>query len=211
MIENYPFKLKPLNYSYDALEPIISEETLHFHHDKHLKTYVENLNKAIEPYINLQNLTINNIIKQLEKIPKTAQTAVRNNSGGVYNHELYFSILTDQRNVTKPSKTLQASIERDFGGMEKMIEKLKSAAIGCFGSGWSYIVTDKNGILSICTTANQDVPDLYNFVPLLAVDVWEHAYYLDYQNRRADYFDEFIKLINWDVISKRYDDRYINF
>lgn len=206
-MRTYPFTLPELPYAYEFLEPVLSSDTLHFHHDKHMNAYVENLNKALEEYPEFHKFSLCDLLNKLDKIPQAIQTAVRNNGGGVYNHELYFSTLTNPNTDTKPSINLQAAIERDFGSMEQMIAKLKQAAIGRFGSGWAYIVTDENGVLSICSTPNQDVPDFSKFVPLMTVDVWEHAYYLDYQNRRPDYFDAFVKLINWEVVSKNYEER----
>lgn len=207
MSKNYPFTLQELPYSYDALSPVLGNETLHFHHDKHMNTYVDNLNKALEPHTEFHGLTLEELLTKLNELPQAAQTAVRNNGGGVYNHQLYFSTLTSPNSETKISSALQDAIDRDFGGIEKMIAELKQAALGRFGSGWAYVVTNKDGVLSICSTPNQDVPNLCEFVPLMTVDVWEHAYYLDYQNRRPDYFDAFISLINWDVVSKRYEER----
>lgn len=207
MSKNYPFTLQELPYSYDALSPVLGNETLHFHHDKHMNTYVDNLNKALEPHTEFHGLTLEELLTKLNELPQAAQTAVRNNGGGVYNHQLYFSTLTSPNSETKISSALQDAIDRDFGGFEKMIAELKQAALGRFGSGWAYVVTNKDGVLSICSTPNQDVPNLCEFVPLMTVDVWEHAYYLDYQNRRPDYFDAFISLINWDVVSKRYEER----
>lgn len=207
MSKNYPFTLQELPYSYDALSPVLGNETLHFHHDKHMNTYVDNLNKALEPHTELHGLTLEELLTKLNELPQSAQTDVRNNGGGVYNHQLYFSTLTSPNTETTISSALQDAIDRDFGGFDKMIAELKQAALGRFGSGWAYVVTNKDGVLSICSTPNQDVPDLCEFVPLMTVDVWEHAYYLDYQNRRPDYFDSFISLINWDVVSKRYEER----
>ncbi len=211
MSSHYPFTLLPLPYSYEALSPAIGEETLHFHHDKHMSTYVENLNKALEAHPDLQGLSLESLLKKLDRLPKDVQTAVQNNGGGVYNHQLYFSTLANPNSGTKPSEDIKKAIERDFGGIEKMFEQLKKAALGRFGSGWAYVVTDENGVLSICSTANQDVPELCSFLPLFTVDVWEHAYYLDYQNRRADYFDAFTSLINWDAVSRIYKERSSHF
>ncbi len=207
MTNKYPFSLQELPYSYDSLSPVIGEETLHFHHDKHMNTYVQNLNNALEPHTDFHDLTLENLLTKLDCLPESAKTAVRNNGGGVYNHQLYFSTLTNPNNKTKPSESLQSAIDRDFGGTDEMLTQLKKAALSRFGSGWAYVVTDKDGVLSICSTPNQDVPDLTHFVPLMTVDVWEHAYYLDYQNRRPDYFDAFTTILNWDVINKNYESR----
>lgn len=211
MKKTYPFALRDLPYSYEALSPVLGSETLHFHHDKHLKTYVDNLNKALEPCCDFHALSLNELLTKLSELPQAAQTAVRNNGGGVFNHELYFSTLTHPDAGTKPSAALQAAIDRDFGGLEQMFVQLKQAALGRFGSGWAYVVADAEGVLSICSTPNQDVPDLSRYAPLMTVDVWEHAYYLDYQNRRPDYFDAFTTLINWEVVSKNYEDRHLYF
>ncbi len=211
MNNTYPFVLQELPYSYEALSPVLGSETLHFHHDKHMNAYVGNLNQALEPCTDFHGFSLNKILTKLDELPQSAQTAVRNNGGGVYNHQLYFSTLTAPNAGTKPSAALQAAIDRDFGGVEQMIVKLKQAAVGRFGSGWAYVVSDAEGVLSICSTPNQDVPDLTKFAPLMTVDVWEHAYYLDYQNRRPDYFDAFVSIINWDAVSRNYDERSFSF
>lgn len=203
----YPFTLEQLPYPYDTLSPVIGEETLHFHHDKHMNAYVDNLNKAIEPYPALHDLTLTALLSHLDQLPQTIQTAVRNNGGGVYNHELYFSTIGAPTAGTKPDAALQSAIDRDFGSMEEMQTELAQAAVTRFGSGWAYVVSDAQGKLSICSTANQDVPDLTRSVPLMTVDVWEHAYYLDYQNRRPDYVKAFLTLTDWNTVSKRYADR----
>lgn len=203
----YPFALEELPYSYDALVPVLGEDTLHFHHDKHMNAYVGNLNKALESCPDFQGLSLKELLTKLDELPQSVQNAVRNNGGGVYNHELYFSTIAAPNAETNPSEALQTAIQRDFGGMEEMIAQLKQAAVGRFGSGWAYVVTDSDGKLSICSTANQDVPDLCKVLPLMTVDVWEHAYYLDYQNRRPDYVNALLALINWDIVSKKYEDR----
>lgn len=207
MAKTYPFTLQELSYPYDTLSPIVGEETLHFHHDKHMNAYVDNLNKAIEPYAELHDVTLNGLLAHLNQLPQTIQTAVRNNGGGVYNHQLYFSTVGAPNAGTKPDAALQSAIERDFGSMDEMKAQLGQTALTRFGSGWAYLVADAQGKLSICSTPNQDVPDLSQYVPLMTVDVWEHAYYLDYQNRRPDYVKAFLTLTNWDVVSKRYADR----
>lgn len=207
MTNSYPFVLPSLPYPYEELSPILGAETLHFHHDKHMQAYVDNLNKALEPYPQFHSCSLEALLTKLEELPQAAQIAVRNNGGGVYNHQLYFSTLNSPNAGTKPSPDLQAAIERDFGDLDHMFAELRKAALGRFGSGWAYVLTDRQGKLSICSTPNQDVPDLGKFVPLMTVDVWEHAYYLDYQNRRPDYFDAFTTLINWDIVSNSYEKR----
>lgn len=209
MKQRYPFVLPDLPYSYDALSSVLGSDTLHFHHDKHMQTYVDNLNKALEPCSDVHSLSLEQLLCRLSSLPQSVQTAVRNNGGGVYNHQLYFAGLNAPDCGSKPCAALQDAIDRDFGCLEQMLAELKKAALGRFGSGWAYLVADDLGMLSICSTPNQDVPDFTRVFPLLTVDVWEHAYYLDYQNRRPDYFDGFIRLINWDVVNTRYENRCI--
>lgn len=211
MSKTYPFVLPNLPYSYDELSPVLGSDTLHFHHDKHMNTYVDNLNKALENCSEFHNLSLDNILTKLNELPESIQTAVKNNGGGVYNHQLYFSTLVSPESKTKPSEELQSAIIRDFGSFDNMISLLKQSAVGRFGSGWAYLITNPEGILSICSTPNQDVPDLSKFIPLMTVDVWEHAYYLDYQNRRPDYFDALISLIDWNIVSERYKSKKFEF
>lgn len=203
--ETYPFVAKPLPYEYDALVPVLDQETLHFHHDKHYKTYVDNLNAALSDYPELQKLGLSDLLRQIDHLPAALQTAVRNNGGGVYNHELYFDSMKSPVGQ-EPSGLLLEAIERDFGSQQQWKEQMKQAAVGKFGSGWAWLVTDRDGRLSIVQTANQDVPDLDKVIPLFLVDVWEHAYYLQYQNRRADYVDGWFSLINWRKAQKRYEE-----
>lgn len=203
--ETYPFVAKPLPYEYDALVPVLDQETLHFHHDKHYKTYVDNLNAALSDYPELQKLGLSDLLRQIDRLPAAIQTAVRNNGGGVYNHELYFDSMKSPVGQ-EPSGLLLEAIERDFGSLQQWKEQMKQAAVGKFGSGWAWLVTDNDGKLSIVQTSNQDVPDLNKLIPLLLTDVWEHAYYLQYQNRRADYVDGWFNLINWRKVQKRYEE-----
>ncbi len=203
----YPFELKPLPYDYEALAPALDAQTLHFHHDKHLQTYVDNLNKVLAPYPEYQNLSLRSLLTRLESLPQPLCTGVRNNAGGVFNHQLYFDCMAPAQQSGKPSQCLQDAIQRDFGNLEQLLSQLKQAALGQFGSGWAWLVTTAEGTLSICSTPNQDVPNLCKFVPLLLVDVWEHAYYLGYQNRRADYFDAWTTLIHWSLVSNIYESR----
>ena len=207
MRQQYPFVLQDLPYSYEALSPVLGAETLHFHHDKHMTAYVETLNPTLSSCPEAQSWSLEQLLTHLDQLPQGAQTAVRNHGGGVYNHQLYFSTLTAPNSGTKPSALLQSAIDQAFGGMDPLFAELKKTALGRFGSGWAYLVTDADGRLSICSTPNQDVPDLSQFLPLMTVDVWEHAYYLDYQNRRPDYFDAWRTLINWDAVSRTYEAR----
>ena len=203
--ETYPFVVRPLPYEYDALIPVLDEETLTFHHDKHYKTYVDNLNAALADYPELQKKSLTELLTDINRLPAAVKTAVRNNGGGVYNHELYFDSMKSPVGQ-EPSGALAEAIDRDFGSYRQWKEQMKQAAVGRFGSGWAWLVSDKNGVLSIVQTANQAVPDLEEYVPVLLVDVWEHAYYLQYQNRRADYVEGWFGLINWRKAGMRYEE-----
>ena len=203
--ETYPFVVRPLPYEYDALNPILDEKTLHFHHDKHYKTYVDNLNAALSDYPELQQMGLSDLLRQINQLPPAVQTAVRNNGGGVYNHELYFDAMKSPVGQV-PSGLLLEAIVRDFGSYNQWKEKMKQAAVSKFGSGWAWLLTDNDGNLSIVQTSNQDVPDLEIYVPIFLIDVWEHAYYLQYQNRRADYVEGWFNLINWRKAEKRFDE-----
>lgn len=206
--ETYPFVPRPLPYEYHELAPILSMETLMYHHDKHYKNYVDQLNHALADYPELQNKSLKELLTHLEQIPLAARTMVKNNGGGVFNHELYFDEMSSENNATEdPKGALGEAIERDFGGMKSWKDQMKNAAVSKFGSGWAWLLTDEKGKLFIAQTSNQDVPDLAATTPILLVDVWEHAYYLQYQNRRADYVDGWFRLIHWKKAQKRYEQR----
>ncbi|MBE5883044.1 MAG: superoxide dismutase [Lachnospiraceae bacterium] len=202
----YPFVVQPLAYEYDALMPVLDEETLRFHHDKHYKTYVDNLNNALADYPQLQKMSLKELLTGLETLPVAVKEAIRNNGGGVYNHELYFDSMKSPVGQ-EPCGELAEAITRDFGSYQQWKEQMKQAAVTKFGSGWAWLLADKEGKLSIAQTANQDVPDLAEYIPLFLVDVWEHAYYLQYQNRRADYVEGWFNLINWRKAQRRYEMR----
>ncbi|MEG2382216.1 MAG: superoxide dismutase [Oscillospiraceae bacterium] len=204
MNNNYPFELQNLPYDYSFLAPSISKTTLEFHHDKHLNTYVTNLNNALAEAKDLQAKTLEEILCNPSALPANIATPVINNGGGVFNHNFYFEALTAP-STTKPSAALEAAITKAFGSVDAFLAELKKAALAQFGSGWAWLVIDPSGALKVVKTANQDTPLKDNQKPLLTVDVWEHAYYLDYQNRRPDYIDAYAKVINWDVISKRFE------
>ncbi|MCM1187395.1 MAG: superoxide dismutase [Lachnoclostridium sp.] len=204
--ESYPFVVRPLPYEYDALTPVLNEETLRFHHDKHYKTYVDNLNSVLSDYPELQKKSLKELLLHPDEIPMPVRTAIRNNGGGVYNHELYFNSMRSPAGQM-PEGELAEAIQRDFGSYRQWQEQMKQAAVSKFGSGWAWFLTDKDGNLSIVQTANQDIPDIGIYTPLFLVDVWEHAYYLQYQNRRADYVEGWFDLINWRKAEKRYEER----
>jgi Fe-Mn family superoxide dismutase len=201
--EIYPFVVQPLAYEADALMPILDDDTLRFHHDKHYQTYVDNLNGILSDYPELQKLSVKELLTRLKEFPAAAQTGIRNNGGGVYNHQLYFDSLRPPVGQL-PDGALAAALERDFGSFNAWKDEMKQAALSQFGSGWAWLVADSEGFLEIVQTANQNVPDFTTFTPLLLVDVWEHAYYLQYQNRRADYVENWFRIINWKKVGKRY-------
>ena len=204
----YPHELRPLPYGYDDLAPEISETTLHFHHGKHLQAYVDNLNKALADCPSCQPWSLEELLKNLDAFLEPKRTAVRNNAGGVYNHCLYFDGMGGRGDRdAKPADALAQAMDRAFGGIDPWKKQMKEAAMGQFGSGYAWLVSDQTGALSVVKTPNQDCPLSQGLWPLLCVDVWEHAYYLDYQNRRADYVDAWFHLINWDFVSCRYDIR----
>lgn len=202
--EIYPFVVKPLPYEYDALTPVLDANTLMFHHDKHYKTYVDNLNSVLADYPELQKKSLKELLAGLDELPSGAKTPIRNNGGGVFNHELYFDGMKCPAGQ-EPTGKLAEALERDFGSVLQWKEKMKQAAMGQFGSGWAWLLADTQGILTIQQTPNQDAPDLNIYTPIFLVDVWEHAYYLQYQNRRADYVDGWFTLINWKKAALRYE------
>ena len=201
----YPYQLPPLPYSYEALAPKIGDETLHFHHDKHFQTYVDNLNTALSDCPECQSRPLSQLLTELDRIPESKRTAIRNNGGGVYNHALYFAALSPQGGG-RPSGELAQAMERAFGPYDAFRKQMKDAALSQFGSGYAFLVSDRSGALSIQKTANQDSPLTCGLFPLLCVDVWEHAYYLDYQNRRAEYVEKWFDVINWPFVEQRYTD-----
>lgn len=203
--ETYPFVVRPLPYEYDALAPVLEDDTMKFHHDRHYKIYVDNLNNIVADYPQLQKKSLKELLTRPERLPAAAQTPIRNNGGGVFNHELYFDEMKCPAGQ-QPSGSLAEAINRDFGSLIQWKARMKEAAVTKFGSGWAFLVTDSAGTLSIVQTSNQDVPDLELYTPLLLVDVWEHAYYLQYQNLRGDYVDGWFELINWKKAQRRYEE-----
>ncbi len=200
---HYPFKLMELPYEMNGLEPYIDARTVFFHHEKHHKKYVDNLNATIRPYGQLYNWPLEKLIINVDKLPAEIQTSVRRNAGGVYNHNVYFSSLC--RAKSHPSGALAEAINNRFGSVENMKQELKKESEAQFGSGYGFLVTDRNGSLDIKSTANQDTVLTLGVFPLVAVDVWEHAYYLKYQNRRSEYIENLFKILNWIKIGKNFD------
>lgn len=197
------FELPELPYAYDALEPHIDKETMNIHHTKHHNTYVTKLNDALEGQDELQNKTVEEIISNLDAVPENIRTAVRNNGGGHANHSLFWNILTPN-GEGEPTGELAEKINEKFGSFDKFKEEFANAAAGRFGSGWAWLVLN-NGELEITSTPNQDSPLMEGKKPLLGLDVWEHAYYLKYQNRRPEYISAFWNVVNWEQVAKNYE------
>ncbi len=196
------FSLPQLPYAYDALEPHIDKETMNIHHTKHHNTYVTNLNNALEGNAELLSKTVEEIVSNLDAVPEAARTAVRNNGGGHANHSLFWEVISPNGGG-QPSGDLGSAIDSKFGSYENFKEEFAKAATTRFGSGWAWLVVN-NGELEVTSTPNQDSPLMEGKTPILGLDVWEHAYYLNYQNRRPEYINAFFNVINWDEVTKRY-------
>jgi len=198
------FQLPELKFSYDALEPVMDAKTVEFHHDKHHAGYTAKLNKALEKYPEFYDKDIVEILQDLPKVPEEVRLAVKNNGGGFYHHNLWWEQLAANGKAT-PSETIRGKIESAFGGFDKFKQKLSATATGVFGSGWGWLCKDSGGKLVITGTPNQDSPVSSGLMPLIAVDVWEHAYYLNYQNRRAEFVENLWKVLNWSIIEARFE------
>ena len=196
-----PFTLPPLPYAYDALEPYIDARTMEIHHDKHHAAYVANLNKAVAEFPEVAKMSVEAMLKDLNAIPEKIRTAVRNNGGGHFNHSLFWQML--KKDGGEPTGDLAKAVDSAFGNFSAFKENFSKAAAGQFGSGWAWLVIGANKQLSIEPTPNQDSPISQGRRPLLGIDVWEHAYYLKYQNRRPEYVANFFHVINWDFVSER--------
>ncbi|WP_033541938.1 superoxide dismutase [Planococcus sp. CAU13] len=197
------YELPELPYAYDALEPHIDKETMNIHHTKHHNTYVTNVNAALEGHEDLSSKSIEELISDLNAVPEDIRTAVRNNGGGHANHSLFWQLLTPN-GTGAPSGALAEAIDSKFGSFDEFKTKFENAGKTRFGSGWAWLVVS-NGELEVTSTANQDSPLMEGQTPILGVDVWEHAYYLKYQNKRPDYLAAFWNVVNWDEVSKRYE------
>ncbi|AEH53765.1 MULTISPECIES: superoxide dismutase SodA [Heyndrickxia] len=197
------YTLPQLPYAYDALEPYIDKETMNIHHTKHHNTYVTNLNKALEGHDDLASKSVEDLISDLNAVPEEIRTAVRNNGGGHANHSLFWTLLSPNGGG-EPKGALLDAINSKFGSFEKFKEQFAAAAAGRFGSGWAWLVVH-NGELEIMSTPNQDSPLSEGKKPVLGLDVWEHAYYLKYQNRRPEYISAFWNVVNWDEVEKLYE------
>src|SRR5512136_1403597 len=196
-----PHELVKLPYAYDALEPHIDARTMEIHHSKHHATYVANLNNTLQPHADLQGKPLEALLKDLNAVPEAVRTAVRNNGGGVYNHNMYWMMLAPKAGGA-PKGELAKAIDSTFGTFAAFQEQFTKAGLGRFGSGWAWLVVDKAGKLTITSTANQDSPISDGLRPILTVDVWEHAYYLKYQNRRADYLAAWWNVVDWETVTR---------
>ena len=196
-----PFEVPPLPYDYDALEPHIDEQTMRLHHDKHHQAYVDNANAALQG-TEWEDRPVEQVLADLDLLPEDKQTAVRNNAGGHANHTLFWEIMSPDGGG-EPTGALADTIDDTFGGFDELKRQVNDAGVKRFGSGWTWLVHDGTG-LSVYSTPNQDSPILNDDTPLLGIDVWEHAYYLSYQNRRPDYLAAWWNVVNWDAVAARY-------
>jgi Fe-Mn family superoxide dismutase len=197
-------QLPDLPYSFDALEPHIDAKTMEIHHGKHHAGYVSKLNAAIEGNSELADMDIEEILKLLNKVPENIRTAVQNNGGGHYNHSIFWTIM-GPNGGGQPSGDLASALSDTFGSFDKFKEEFANAASTRFGSGWAWLIMDNNGNLSVMSTPNQDNPISQGFKPVMGIDVWEHAYYLKYQNKRPDYIQAWWNVVNWDAVAERYE------
>lgn len=199
----YPFTLPDLSYAYDALAPSIDARTMEIHHSKHHAGYVRKLNAALESEPSMQSKSLQELLVEIDSVPESIRTAVRRNGGGHANHALYWSTMSPSGSA--PEGALKSAIMKDFGSLEGLESALKTAAGQRFGSGWAWLVLNGSGQLEVTSTANQDNPSMFGQTPLFGIDVWEHAYYLNYQNRRGDYVAAFLELADWKAVSAIYD------
>ncbi len=195
------FTLPKLPYAYDALEPVIDEKTMTIHHTKHHQGYVDKLNAALVDHHHLLHKSVEDLVSDLDKLPEAVRTAVRNNGGGHANHSLFWKCMKPVGGEVSINSNLAGVIESTFGSMDKLKEQFSTAGASQFGSGWAWLVAS-DGKLEVVATANQDSPLSMGKTPILGLDVWEHAYYLQYQNRRADYIDAWWKVVNWEQVAK---------
>jgi superoxide dismutase, Fe-Mn family len=200
----YPFKVSPLAYSNEALEPFINSETMQLHHDKHHVGYAKKLNETLSSYPELQNLSCAELLCRLEMVPEAVRTSLRNFGGGHINHSLFWESMTPNSS-RKPGKYTLPSLLRSFGTVSEFRTAFENAGSKVFGSGWVWLVSDKEGNLSIINTPNQDSPLSQGYVPLLGNDIWEHAYYLTYRTDRAKYLSEWWNIVDWNVVEQRYE------
>ncbi|MDQ2714043.1 MAG: superoxide dismutase [Chloroflexota bacterium] len=197
------FELPPLPYGYDALEPYIDTQTMQLHHDKHHAAYVNNLNAALQNNAQFSSASVEDIVKRINEVPENARTAVRNNGGGHVNHSMFWQIMKPNGGG-EPTGELASAISQAFGSFDAFKTAFNDAGTKRFGSGWAWLVLDKSGKLQVTSTANQDSPFMEGLYPVMGNDVWEHAYYLKYQNRRPEYLTAWWNVVNWDEVARRY-------
>ena len=197
------YELPKLPYAYDALDPHIDARTMEIHHTKHHQTYIDKLNDAVKGKPDLEGKSIEELISNLNAVPEDIRTVVRNNGGGHANHSFFWQIMGPEGG--EPSGKLGDEIKASFGGLEGLKEKMSAAGVGRFGSGWAWLIKNKTGKLEVMSTPNQDSPLMDGNTPVIGIDVWEHAYYLNYQNRRPDYLKAWWNVVNWAEVGKRYE------
>ncbi|MEO8970263.1 MAG: superoxide dismutase [Ktedonobacteraceae bacterium] len=197
------FELPPLPYDYSALEPYIDTQTMQLHHDKHHAAYVNNLNAALKDNSQFSSMNVDDLMRHIKDVPDSARTAVRNNGGGHSNHSMFWQIMKPNGGG-QPTGALASAIDSTFGSFDAFKTQFNDAGVKRFGSGWTWLVLDQSGKLSVISSANQDSPLMDGMYPVMGNDVWEHAYYLKYQNRRPDYLNAWWNVVNWDEIAKRY-------
>jgi len=200
------YELPKLPYAYDALEPYIDARTMEIHHTKHHQTYVNKLNEALEKHPEIADKPLEEILMRIDMVPPDIRTAIRNHGGGHMNHSFFWTVMGASGKVAKePGGKVAEAIMQTFGGFAKFKEEFTKAAAGVFGSGWAWLVKDKDSKLMLITTPNQDSPLMQNLKPVLGLDVWEHAYYLKYQNKRPDYIDAWWNVVDWNVVDRNFE------
>jgi len=197
------FELPPLPYDYSALEPYIDTQTMQLHHDKHHQAYVTNLNNALKDQAQFASLSLEELMRRINEVPDSVRTAVRNNGGGHINHTMFWQIMKPNGGG-EPTGAIASAIQSAFGSFDAFKTAFNDAGVKRFGSGWAWLILDSSGKLQVTSTANQDSPFMDGNYPVMGNDVWEHAYYLKYQNRRPDYLNAWWNVVNWDEISRRY-------
>ena len=199
----YPFRLPDLQYAHNALEPHIDAHTMEIHHGKHHAAYTANLNAALADHPGLHGKSASELVSDLAALPDAIRAAVRNNGGGYVNHAMFWQLMTPG-GADAPGGELASAIDAAFGSVDEFKQRFAAAAVGRFGSGWAWLAADGDGSLEVLSTPNQDTPVMTGKTPILGVDVWEHAYYLNYQNRRPDYVAAFWNVVNWTVVAENY-------
>ncbi|MBS6508580.1 MAG: superoxide dismutase [Paraclostridium bifermentans] len=203
MPDNKEFKLEPLPYAYDSLEPYIDKDTMILHHDKHHQAYVDNLNKILSTHPEIEYKSLEQLLSNPTILPRDVRQSILNNAGGVYNHNFFWSIMSPNKGGKAKAELLKA-IEKDFGSFESFKEKFNKSALSTFGSGWTWLVSNDEGELAIMSTSNQDSPITSGIKPLIAIDLWEHSYYLKYKNERNKYIENWWNVVNWEQANKNY-------